>query len=449
MANKKLELVGLKVKDLRNVELINVDFRGKRFIEISGTNGSAKTTLIDSIFLALQGPKYLGRGYPAWRVINKDADKALLKVVLGNSERTIEVKRSITKRGNDTDGYEAGGSLTITDTDGNKLDQAFLDSLISDFTVDPVSFSRKSPSEQIDIIKALGGIDTGALDKEREEAYQERMIANRTVKGLEPQIKIEPPKIEAVDVTKLNSDLKELIERNAKIREANAEIDKKADLLKMREETIQQKISEIKRLQEEVETLQKTRDETAIELKKMGEKQPEASLDPLQAAIESAQETNIKARKRQEWETNMTAYKAAKSIADKYDKIVKDYPEKKRKLFQASSLPFKNVDFDEEVGLLIDGIPFNQKSDAEKIRISTRVGMELRPDFKVICIKDGSLLDETSLETIKQLALKNDYQVLVEKVDDDEKEGENVIVMRSGKVISEFLKTVKKDEDSL
>lgn len=440
MKNKKqeLELIGLKVQDLRNIELVNVDFRGKRFIEITGNNGAAKTTIIDSIFLTIIGPKYLRRGFQAWRLVNKDADRALMKVMIGNSERTIEIKRSITKKDDGAGNMSSGGALSITDTDGEKLSQEFLDNLISEFTVDPVSFSRQPPADQINIIKKLGGIDTSKIDSARDTAYQERTIVGRRLKDLAPLVKIEPAKIEPIDQGALAAEYQEATRKNEAIREAKRaaeEFDRETAAIKNQ---IAKHIEEIKSLNDLVNKLQEDVGEREFEAGKRKDPGTEADLEYLTRAMETAAETNKKAAKRQEYERALKEYQKAQEEYDKYDTVVKKYPEEKTKLIKGSKLPFDNIDFDDEAGLLIDGIPFDQKSDAEKIRISTRIGMAMAPDFKIICIKDGSLLDDNSFAVIKELAEKYDYQVLVERV--GEKEGSNQIVMRAGKVISEFAK---------
>jgi hypothetical protein len=62
--------------------------------------------------------------------------------------------------------------------------------------------------------------------------------------------------------------------------------------------------------------------------------------------------------------------------------------------------------------------------------------MEMKQDLRVISIRDGSLLDAESYEVVKELAEDYGYQVLLEKV--GEMPGENAIVLRSGKVVSEY-----------
>ena len=108
---KGLRVLGLKIQNLRNIEIVEVDLRNRTFVEIRGRNGSAKTTLIDGIFGAVVGIKHFGKS--AWRVIKQGKDKALMKVVIGNEERQVEIRRSITKKTDDKGIITTGGSLLI------------------------------------------------------------------------------------------------------------------------------------------------------------------------------------------------------------------------------------------------------------------------------------------------------------------------------------------------
>ena len=86
--------------------------------------------------------------------------------------------------------------------------------------------------------------------------------------------------------------------------------------------------------------------------------------------------------------------------------------------------------------MIIGDVPFSEKSSGEQLRISTRIGMELNPELRVLFIEDGSLLDEESYATIRELADRHGYQILVENV--GESPGDDQIVMRAGAVISKF-----------
>ncbi len=73
--------------------------------------------------------------------------------------------------------------------------------------------------------------------------------------------------------------------------------------------------------------------------------------------------------------------------------------------------------FDAE-GVTFNGIPFQQCSSAEQVRIAVAVAAALNPKIRVIRIADGSLLDSASMAEIERLAKEHDMQIWIERVDE-------------------------------
>jgi hypothetical protein len=426
---KGFQVLGLKVQDLRNIEIVEVDLRGKRFVEINGNNGAAKSTLIDGLFGALIGRKYFG-GKLAWQVIRKGEDKALMKVILGNSEREIEVKRSITKLPREGGAVETGGSLTITDTKGEKLDQDFLDGLLSELTVDPLAFARKDPREQVEVVKRLAGLDTSRLEAQEASLREERTLVNRELKkaqGAAMQLVCEPA--DPVDVAGLNDERRAMEEHNRVQRERKADFEKaqnKADGIRLR----------IVDLQNELAVQMEKGKAIEEELKGLTAPEPLKPTDAVDAAIADAARQNRIAQRYQEYQAARKAQEEKGAESEALSKKIEEVAARRMQAIKEAKLPFENVEFSQELGLVIGGVPFSQKSDAEKLRISTRIGMELRPDFRIVFVREGSLLDEESYAVVRDLAGRLGYQVLVEHV--GERRGEECIVMRAGEAVSQF-----------
>lgn len=78
---------------------------------------------------------------------------------------------------------------------------------------------------------------------------------------------------------------------------------------------------------------------------------------------------------------------------------------------------------------MINNIPFNQLNTAEQIKVSINLASILSPELRVLHIKDGALLDKNSLETIKEVIKDKDYQILIERVGEEEVD---TIIMREG-----------------
>jgi hypothetical protein len=70
--------------------------------------------------------------------------------------------------------------------------------------------------------------------------------------------------------------------------------------------------------------------------------------------------------------------------------------------------------------VLFKGIPLDQASSAEQLRVSTAIAMSSNPELRVIRIKDGSLLDPDGMTMLKGMAKENDFQIWIERVADSD-----------------------------
>lgn len=430
------KIVELKVKDLRNVQLIDIDLKGKQIVEARGVNGAGKSTVIDSIFTAISGTKYMtgkyGRSYPLWEVIKQGEDRAIIKVVLADGSKEVEIKRSLTKK-------EGGGlntSLVIKSTDGQKLDQRFLDSLINEFTVDPLEFARKPVKEQVEIIKDIAGISTDKLEEQQKEYAEERLYVKRQLADIEGVAKKHVEPVEFVDVQELAGKLMAIRDKNREVLNARERIkDFAADQKRIEEK--------IKDLQRQLEQIKEAKEK--VEEKFAGKEIEDTEAIELQ--LQTAKETNKKAAEYEQVKKAVETADGLKSqIKEFTDKIEAIRREKQEKIAN-SELPFKRLDIQKDVGIVIDGVPFTQMSTAEQIKISARIGVDMKNGLKLLCIKDGSLLDTESMATIKELAKKYDYQIIIERV--GEEAGEDTIILREGRLISAFAGKAEKKGDIL
>ncbi len=90
--------------------------------------------------------------------------------------------------------------------------------------------------------------------------------------------------------------------------------------------------------------------------------------------------------------------------------------------------------------LVYDGFPLNQASNAAQIRVSMALGMAANPKLRLICIRDGSLLDSDSLKLIDELAEANKFQVLMERVETD---GKVSVIMEDGEASGDDVEAEK------
>ncbi len=450
--NEPMKVLGLKAKNLRNIEIVEVDLKGKEFVEITGDNGAAKSTLIDIIFGAMIGKKYFGGSAGAWQVIKSGANKAQMKVTIGNKSRQIEVTRSITRLDNDDGPTKAGGSLKIEDTEGEALGQEFLDSLISVFTVDVKGFARLSVKDQIKTIYDMLGVNVDDIDAKIKDKFDERTLTGRQLKVATGRAEgLECEEIEAVSVDELIAERQSIEAANVVLSDIERQRDaRQSDLDGLNSDIIDTGVTiarlkkEIGLFESQVEKMNISATDFEKELKEMPKLEQPASTDAVDQAVRTASVTNDQAN---QYRSFLEAQKDAESLRAYYEKATKaidKLKDKKDAALKSGKLPFRNLSIDDTLGLMIGDVPFTQKSAAEQIRISAQIGMRLKPDLRVLTIRDGSLLDSESFKVVKKLSEKEGYQVLVESV--GEKPGENEIVLREGQVISKFEEIKTADE---
>jgi hypothetical protein len=94
---------------------------------------------------------------------------------------------------------------------------------------------------------------------------------------------------------------------------------------------------------------------------------------------------------------------------------IEDRTNDKAAKIAAAKLPIDGISFGEGQVLLND-LPFDQASDAEKLRTSVAIAMAANPKLPVVLIRDGSLLDEDGLRLVAEMADARGAQVWIERV---------------------------------
>jgi hypothetical protein len=72
-----------------------------------------------------------------------------------------------------------------------------------------------------------------------------------------------------------------------------------------------------------------------------------------------------------------------------------------------------------EDGVTLNGLPLDQASAAEQLRVSVAIGIAMNPRLRVLLLRDASLLDRDSLALLADMAKAAGAQVWLERVEDD------------------------------
>lgn len=400
--------------------------------QITGKNGNGKTSVLDGIWAALGG----AAASPD-KPIRTGAAKG--KVFLDLGDYTVERKYS-----------ESGGNtLTIKGKDGGKHGQNLLDDLVGDLTFDPLQFAKLNPKQRYNELKRLANVgDIEKLESDNDADYKKRTDLNRDAKAIRARadgISVTNPPVEKVDIAALASKIEDAAKHNGEIDVRRARRESVASEVERDASegirAIEYRIEEYKRQIEATTSAMagaaKQLTELASSIKERRDKL--ATAEPLPEKIDVATvraELNAAQLKNQEFERVQERKRLVneaieiESKASALTKAMADRDTEKQTLMQSAKMPLKGLSL-ESGNVLYNGLPFDQSSDAEQLRISVAIAMSQNPTLRVLRIRDGSLLDEDGVKIIAEMARDNDYQIWMEKVDSTGKVG---IVMVDGEV---------------
>jgi DNA repair exonuclease SbcCD ATPase subunit len=426
--NESPRLIGLRAENFMRLRVVEQTFEnGAPVIRICGRNDQGKTSFIEAIACALGGEK-LAPKVP----IRRGADEAEVTVQL--SDLIVTRKWRQTEEG-------IASTLTVKSPDGMKhgSPQKLLNALIGELSFDPLAFTRSEPKKQVETLKQLVGLDFTILNVQRKTHFDNRTAVNAEVKGLRALvdgIKLVNAPDEPVDVAQLLKEQAAAIEEQRRydgLRRAAEEaqrdharaqtrvLDAKAALAKAQKDLEEATAAEVKAQEREEEAA----GEFAVAVK--------PGLDAIREQLVKAQETNELVRqKKSREEAGAKLYAKEREAADLTEKI-EGIDQRKRDALSAAKFPVAGLSFTDD-RVTLNGVPFEQASQANQIRVSLAIGLALNPRLKLVLIRDGSLLDADMMRVVAEMAQEAGAQVLIERVLIP---GEVGVVIEDGLVVNE------------
>lgn len=415
-----------------------VEFRAERFkrlsaveitpgdgvVVVSGKNGAGKSSVLDAIWLALGGGN-AAKSSATTRPVKDGERDAVVRLDLGE----IVVTRKWTSLG--------GTTLTVEGADGKKFSspQALLDTLVGSLSFDPLAFSRMPAKDQRKALTDLVQLDVDPekIDKERQDAYDERTEVNRELKRLEA--KLSSMKAPVPGIPEEEESLSALLGELKKANDIQAFQDaERRQLEDMRKRAAALKV-DIERLRAELVS----KETELTDLAARGKAQAEAvaalvapDTESLSKRIQDLEATNAAVRAAKEHRETGAAVAAKRKESEALTEKIDTLDRSKEEAFKRAKFPVEGLAFDAE-GVTFKGVPFLQCSAAEQMRISIAIAAALNPEIRVIRVSDGSLLDSASMAEVERLAKEHDMQIWIERVDESGKVG---VVIEDGAVKS-------------
>lgn len=421
-----MKIVSLVAENVKRLVAVEITPTGN-MVEITGRNGQGKTSVLDAIWWALSGAAHI-QAAP----IRKGASKARIRLDLGE----IIVTRTFTrKEGGDTT------AITVESAEGARFPspQKMLDGLLSQLAFDPLAFSRMKPAEQFDALRRfVPDVDFVAITAANSSDYAKRTEVNRRAKEAQAHADsinvAEQAPAEAIDEAELVRQMQQAGEQNAQLelRRGNRErihrdivarraaaSASRANATSLREQAAAL-LARALELDTSADREESAADADQTRIDNAGALATPIDTSALAAALNGARESN---RLRAEWAADRARKQELQRLAAQLEdesaaltKAIEDRETQKRAAIAAAEMPVEGIDFGDGT-VLLNGVPFEQGSDAEKLRASVAIAAAMNPKLRVIRVRDGSLLDENGMKLLAELADQTDMQIWVEKVD--------------------------------
>ncbi len=454
-----MKILKLSVDNFMKLSAVEITPQGN-LVQICGRNAQGKTSVLNAIWVALAGKDACPK-VP----VRKGAEEARIQLDCGE----LVITRHF--RATEDGGYTT--SIAVENADGARFPspQKMLDTLLGALSFDPLAFSRMKPKEQFDQLRQfVPGVDFEALERQNRGDFERRTEVNRfakqeraaaqaiTVPDGTPETLIDESELlgELTRASDHNADIARRRANREQVREtmetarqviqrtpaeiveatkrARAIRDREVTRLKQQIEQLRQQITTVERecdeeiarqteqLTTQAEAAERSISEIQEKLAAAGELPKEIDVQALQAKIQAARATNAAVAKLLERRKHEKAAEQLEHQADELTAKMEARNADKRAAIAAAQIPVPGIEFGEGL-VLLNGVPFEQASDAEQLRASVAIAMALNPKLRVIRIRDGSLLDEDAMRLVGEMADAHDMQVWVERVDSSGKIG--------------------------
>jgi hypothetical protein len=309
--------------------------------------------------------------------------------------------------------------------------QEKLDGLIGGLAFDPLAFMTLKPREQREELLRLSGVDLDEIEARREEAYQARRQVGRELRSAEARLEATPKAAKGAPREELSvaSIARELADAIAQQRANDQQRAHAARVSRSAEEAGNEHGRAVAEAAEKEAVAA-----LAERLAGVAEAEAEALVDPdiegAEVRVREAEAINTEVRK------GAARRFAAADVSDTSKKL-NDQQEvldavaaEKAEALDAAELPVEGLKVTED-GIDFDGIPLDQASMSQRVKVCTAISAALNQELKIALVRSGNDLDAESLEAFYGACRDAGVQAWVERI---EGIGEDALVIEAGRV---------------
>lgn len=412
----------LEIENTKKVKAVMLEPTQNGLTVIGGRNNQGKTSVLDALAWALGGD----RKKPSQVQREGSVNNPYLKVELSNG---LVVERK-----------GKNSSLKVTDPSGESGGQSLLNQFVEELAIDLPKFMESSNKDKADTLLRIIGVGEQLYELEKKE--QEKYSYRRSIGQIADQKKKHAAELPSYD--DLPDEListQDLINSQQEILARNGENQKKRQMAgsfktKFDHEAyqIEQKKTEIERLQQELAQMELQHSQTAKDLatsqKSALELQDESTAE-IEESLRSIDETNEKIRTNNnkdlaEQEAH-ELYKQYEALSDEIDELRKN----KQDLLKGANLPLPGLSV-EDGELTYQGQKWDNMSGSEQLKVSTAIVRKLKPDCGFVLIDKLEQMDVQTLREFGQWLEQENLQAIAARVTTGD---EATIIIEEGEVV--------------
>lgn len=440
----RLRLIRFVASNIKRIRLVAFSPRAG-VVRISGANGAGKSTALDTIEYVLRGK----RAIPSQPIREGESegygfldfgDISMRREFLRDARTEEEKERDLPP-------YE-GSRLTVLSRKGAefKSPQEMLNRMWSQLACDPIKFQEMmTPKEQLEVLRGVVqlDLDIDALELEIERDFDTRTGVGREKRELEARVAalfVDPewPR-EPVDVSALLSRMTVAAEHNRELEKQVAY--RRADLAKADEyeRAATERRERARLMRQEADELDKVAvefDVTASRARQTHEALPPLDaprdVDAIRLEVVEANEVNERVRLRNEHAKLEAQFEAKEAEETALTSRIEAHRALKLRTIAKAKFPVEGLAFGKGE-IIYQGVPFDQASKSEQLRVSMAIVMAQHPQVGLVLIRTGSLLDDESQRIVEEMADAHDVTVLMEVVDTS---GEVGIYLEEGEIVA-------------
>lgn len=379
----------LEIENVKRIKAVKIEPTASGLTIVGGNNNQGKTSVLDSIAWALGGEKYR----PSKAQRDGSTIPPTLHIVMSNG---LVVERK-----------GKNSSLKVTDPSGNKGGQQLLNEFVEQLALDLPKFMESSGREKAQtLLKIIGvGDQLDVLDKKEKELYNSRLAIGR-IADQKKKFANEQPYFP--DAPKEMVSPSELIRQQQEILARNGENQRKRDRLNEITMNKHRVFDDIGRLDEQIATLQKQKEQLTEEYnqavrdeetarKTVMELQDESTAE-LEASLANIEEINRKVR------ANLDKDKAEEDALDYQNQYaalteeINQTRQAKSDLLQSAELPLPELSV-QDGELVYKGQQWDNMSGSDRLKVSTAIVRKLNPKCGFVLLDK---LEQMDCETLNE-----------------------------------------------